>query len=821
MVDIDIEPEVEELEDGGIAVIFGQDEEAAEPKPYDHYENLALSLPDQLLTTIAVDVIQGVTDDLMSRADWEGTIKQAYDLLGLKAETGTAPFAGACMAVHPLLLENVVKFQGKASQALLPPGGPVKTRIFGKGSEELELKAQRVREYMNYQLTMQIPEYYDETERMLFHAAFAGIAFKKFYYNPAEQRPCNIFLRADELVVSAYAPDLRKAERVTHIINKSPVEFAKDVANGLYAAVELGQPGFTEPSTSADKAGRVQGVNQPAVSANSYTFYEQHRLLDHAELADADGTALPYVVTVDKDTQKVLAVRRNWRQKDPTKRKSSMFVKYGMVPTDTFYDIGYAHMLGNITRTVTAAMRSLVDAGQFANLQAGFKLKGMKIAGGNTALHPGEWRDVEVPATTDITKTIMPIPYKEPSQYLLEMMNTLIAAGQKFADQADQVVADSTNYGAVGTTLALLEASTKFYSSIHKRLHKSQMEELQILREINEEYIPEEGYPYDVVGAQRQIARQDFAPNIDVVPVTDPNIVSQSHRVAMSQIVLQLVEKAPQLHDVKQVLRDFYTTLGIDNVEKILPEPQPPPQQDPISDIMTAVQGKAIGAYPGQEHDAHIKVKSAWIQDPMNGGSPLMQQAAGVIAANIREHMVLKYQEQVGGLMKQAGAPPEAMEQIMAEAAQKIQQTNALLFDAQQQTQGMTPPEVAVKMKELALKAQDIQTKRDIAETTLAIRNKQLDVQRDNLNLKASIEGVKIGSKTKADVVEANRKVADTALKSLLQEKDIESNERITAMQMNETRRMNDEKIKLEREKIKAQKANAKAARKPAKKAGS
>jgi hypothetical protein len=769
--------EVEELEgeNGESVVTFGASEEQIDPSaPYDHYENLADTLPDEERMAIAMQVFEGFTADKDSRSEWERTLQAAVPLLGLKGTLGEVPFTGACDAVHPLIVENVVKFQSKATQELLPPGGPVRTQIVGARNELMEGKAQRVKEFMNFQLTTLMPEYYEEEEKALFYLPFAGVAFKKLYWNEAEDRPCSEFLRADDLVVNALAPSLLKATRITHIIQMSKVDFDKAVASGTFRDVELGTPSTPEISPTAEKMNDTIGVNMTTADSGVYTLYEQHCYLDTGTLAADDGTALPYVATIDKDTLQLLSLRRGWRQGDAKKKRRRVFVKKDFVPTDNFYSIGYAHMLGQLTRTITAAMRTLVDAGQFACLQGGFKLKGVKVTGDNMAIKPGEWRDIEVPGGTDIRQILQPIQYKEPSPALLEMLQLLVGAGQKFADTTDQVVSESTNYGPVGTT-------------------KAQKEELEILAEINEEHLPPEGYPYDVVGGDRTIARADFDAKVDVMPVSDPNIVSQAQRAALAQAVAQIVEKAPQLHDVKHALRYLYTTMNVPEVDKLLPPAPQPQQQDPVSDLMSAVRGQPIGAFPGQDHDAHIGVKSAWLQDPLQGANPIMQAAGQAIAANIREHMVLKFQEQVGGFLQmgqQQGLPPEAAEKIMVEAAKKILEADVLMSELQNAEQVGDAADNIIKLKELKLKEKELEhdAKRDAAQ--LSVRNRQLDVQSMNIQLKAATEGVKLGTKFKTDQQSQRAKMATEAVKTLVALKDIESNERITEKQMEVTERI-------------------------------
>ena len=455
--------------DGGIIVDFSEEnvEMEASEDIAEWYGDLSETLEDAELVDIASDVIENFEADKDSRGDWESMFERGFDLLGLKLEPGTEPFDGACTAVHPLLIESAVKFQSKASGELFPTSGPVKTRIFGKSTPEKELQSNRVQNFMNYQLTEQMPEYFDEFERMLFHLPLIGSAFKKLYYDATTKRPHSEFIPIDQFYVSYYATDLANADRYTHVIYRSPVEIARDIRAGVYQEVDLPTPSSTNIMPFTEKMDTILGLSPSSDHDPQYILLEQHCYLT----IEDEEEALPYIVTVEQQSRQILSIRRNYKQDDVNKEKVSHFVHYRFVPGFGFYGLGLIHFLGNLTMSATAAMRSLIDAGQFANLPGGFKAKGVRMVGDNEPIAPGEFKEVEATGV-DLSKAIVPLPYKEPSSTLFQMLNFVTAAGQKFADSTEQVISDAASYGPVGTTMALLEASSKFFSAIHKRLHK-------------------------------------------------------------------------------------------------------------------------------------------------------------------------------------------------------------------------------------------------------------------------------------------------------------------------------------------------------------
>jgi len=722
-------PTIEPDEDGGVTVDFTQTsiEMNPESETEQWYGNIADTLDDESLTQIAEDTINNYTADKDSRAEWESMFERGFDLLGLKIEDASEPFEGACTAVHPMLIESAVKFQSKAIQEMFPSSGPVKTQILGKSTPERELQSNRVKNFMNYQVTEKMPEYFDEFERMLFHLPLIGSAFKKVYYDANLKRPVSEFVPIDQFYVSYYASNLRKADRYTHVIYRSPIDLARDMRSGIYDDVELPEATNPNPTSFSEKMDTILGLSPTESSDPQYTLLEQHCYLEIEE-----DYALPYIVTVEEQSRIVLSIRRNYKKDDKQQQKISHFVHYRFVPGFGFYGFGLMHFLGNLTMTATAAMRSLVDAGQFANLPGGFKAKGVRLVGDNEPISPGEFKEIEATGV-DLNKAIIPLPYKEPSSTLFQMLGFVTAAGQKFADSTEQIVSDASSYGPVGTTMALLEASSKFFSAIHKRLHKSQREEFKILARIDYEYLPSE-YPYEVPYAEQSVFKQDFDGRVDVIPVSDPNIPSNAHRMMISQMALQMAQQSPPgMFNIEALNRTILTAANLPNIEEILPPKQEPQQMDPVSDIMAATKGIPIKSFEGQNHDAHIQTKMSYLQDPENGANPIMARIKPILEANIQEHSVMKYQEQVNGITRMGleQLPPEQAQQpnigemAMAEAAKQVLNANQALGQAQspeQQLVALKQAEVGLKEKELKMEEAKLNV-----ESTLDAQKLQLE----------------------------------------------------------------------------------------------
>lgn len=727
---------VVELDDGGADVSFG--EETLEVDTQDHYTNLAEFLDSGTLGTVGADVCDHVRDDLDSRAEWENLIVKGMDELGLKIEEASEPFEGACTANHPLLLENVVKFQSKAVQELFPAAGPVRTRVWGAQSPQKDAAASRLKEFMNWQITEDMVEYFDETERLLFALPLVGSCFRKLYFDNSLGRPVSEYVAVDQFVVSYNAPDLRRAQRYTHIINRTEADLKQDMASGVYKDITLGAPAIIDPNPIAQKVDELQGVTPPT-SYKAHQLYEYHGYFEFEGLPESGEGPLPYIVTVDSQSRKVLGIRRNWQEGDPRRKKLDWFVHYRYVPTMGFYGLGLIHLIGSLSKTATLSMRALVDSGMFANLQGGFKLKSMRVVGGNDPIAPGEWRDVDA-TIQDVSKAIFPLPYKEPSQTLLALHDKVVAAGQKFADTTEQVISDATNYGPVGTTLALLEASTKFFAATHKRIHAAQKHEFKILRRIDRDYLNR--YPYPIQGAPPEIFRADIAADVEIVPSSDPNTPSNAHRLTRATTLLQMASQAPQFHDMREVYRRVYSAMEVENVDAIMPPQQQPQPLSPLEDIMAASQGKPIRAFPGQDHQAHIQVKMAMMQDPTVGQNPVFAQMMPILAANIREHTLLQFAEAAQAMGAQ-GDQAQAMA-VMQVVQQHIAQAQAQL---QQMQQGNQDPTVQLGMAELQLRSKEHEDKMLNQAAQLAVRNRELDLRQEAQDQKGFVEGLKVKQK--------------------------------------------------------------------------
>ena len=719
----------EVADDGGVIVDFASEEVKMQPSEdiAEWYGDLCDTLEEQDLFSIASDVIENYQADKDSRGEWESMFERGFELLGLKLQPGSEPFEGACTAVHQLLIESAVKFQSKASGELFPSSGPVKANIMGKHTPEKQMQANRVQNFMNYQLTEQMPEYFDEFERMLFHLPLIGSAFKKIYYSSTIKRPISEFIPIDQFYVSYYATDLRNADRYTHVIYRSPVELQKDIIAGVYKDVELPEPNRTNITSFTEKMDTILGLSPSSDKDPQYILLEQHCYLD----IEGKDQALPYIVTVEEQSRQVLSIRRNYEQNDPNMEKRSHFVHYRFVPGFGFYGLGLIHFLGNLTMSATAAMRSLIDAGQFANLPGGFKAKGIRIVGDNEPISPGEFKEVEATGV-DLAKAIIPLPYKEPSSTLFQMLQFVASAGQKFADSTEKIVSDAASYGPVGPTMALLEASSKFFTAIHKRVHKSQRDEFRILAKIDYDYLPAE-YPYDVPFEDRSIFKNDFDGRVDIVPVSDPNIPSNAHRMMMANMAMQMAQQSPPgMFNMEALNRTILHAANMPNLEEILPPKIEPKPMDPVSDIMAATKGIPIAAFPGQNHDAHIQTKMAYLQDPANGANPIMQRIRPILEANIQEHSVMKYQEQMNGVAQEAleQLPPEqqqnpaVLEMVMAQAAQQVMNANQAMGMAQSPEQQL----VALEQAKVELQKQKLQSDTVTQAAEMEIKNKQLEL---------------------------------------------------------------------------------------------
>ncbi len=632
-------------ETGGAEVSF--DPSAPEIDPaQDHFANLAETMPDNVLEPLGHKLFDQYTEYKESRGDWEETYRNGLELLGFKYERRTEPFRGASGVNHPVLAEAVTQFQAQAYKELLPADGPVRTQILGDVNIPKEEQAKRVKDFMNWQIMDQMKEYEPEFDQMLFYLPLSGSTFKKVYYDDLLGRAVSKFVPADDLIVPYSANSLEDAEAIVHVIKVSENELRKQQVSGFYRDIELGKPPVTENQLE-DKKLELEGISRDG-QEDQYTLFEIHTDLDLdgyedvGEDGEPTGIKLPYVVTIAQATQDVLSIRRNYAAQDPLKKKKDYFVQFKFLPGTGFYGFGLIHMIGGLTRTATAALRQLLDAGTLANLPAGFKSRGIRVRDDAQPLQPGEFRDVDAPGG-NIKDQFMTLPFKGPDQTLLQLMGIVVQGAQRFAAIADMQVGDMNQQAAVGTTVALLERGSRVMSAIHKRLYVGLKQEFKLLAEVFKTYLPPV-YPYDVPGARREVKLQDFDDRIDILPVADPNIFSQTQRISLAQSQLQLAQSNPQMHNLYQAYRSMYDALGVKNVNAILPPPPQPIPMDPALEHIMAMSQKPFQAFPGQDHKAHIDAHLNFMRLNMVQNNPMVMAA---IQKNILEHISLMAQEQV------------------------------------------------------------------------------------------------------------------------------------------------------------------------------
>jgi len=632
-------------EEGGAEIAFDP-KAVTEEGGQDHFENLADFLGEEILEPLGLKMVDQYNEYKESRGDWEDTYRNGLELLGFKYERRTEPFRGASGVNHPVLAEAVTQFQAQAYKELLPADGPVRTQIMGTVDIPKEEQAKRVKDFMNYQIMDQMKEYEPEFDQMLFYLPLSGSTFKKVYYDSLLGRAVSKFVPADDLIVPYSANSLEDAEAVIHVIKISENELRKQQVNGFYRDVELGRPPVTENQLE-DKKLELEGIAKDG-QEDQYTLYEIHTNLDLEGYEDVGGDGeptgikLPYVVTVAEAGNKVLSIRRNYNPQDPLRRKINYFVQFKFLPGTGFYGFGLIHMIGGLTRTATAALRQLLDAGTLANLPAGFKSRGIRVRDDAQPLQPGEFRDVDAPGG-NIKDQFMTLPFKGPDATLLQLMGIVVNAGQRFASIADMQVGDMNQQAAVGTTVALLERGSRVMSAIHKRMYVGLKQEFKLLAEVFKTYLPPV-YPYDVPGASREIKASDFDDRVDILPVADPNIFSQTQRISLAQSQLQLAQSNPRIHNLYQAYRSMYDALGVKNVNAILPPPAPPQPMDPALENIMAINGKPFQAFPGQDHKAHIDAHLSFMSISMVQNNPI---AMAALQKNILEHISFMAQEQI------------------------------------------------------------------------------------------------------------------------------------------------------------------------------
>jgi hypothetical protein len=760
----DLEIEIEDPESVTIgAEGFEVEIRKGDKNAEDFDANLAEFMAEDELSMLASDLIGDYEDDVSSRKDWIQTYVDGLDLLGMKLEERTEPWAGACGVTHPLLSEALVKFQSETIMETFPASGPVKTKIIGKETPEKKDAAERVQQDMNFRLTEQMPEFRPEHERMLWGLGLAGNAFKKVYFDPALGRQVSIFVPAEDVVVPYGSSSLRTAERVTHVMRKTENELRRLQVEGFYRDIDLGEPHNVIDEIEKKVA---EKLGFRATVDSRYKLLEMQVDLDLPGYEDEDkdgeptGIALPYIVTIDKSTQKILAIRRNWEPDDELKNKRTHFVHYGYIPGFGFYCFGLIHLIGAYAKSGTSILRQLVDAGTLSNLPGGLKSRGLRVKGDDTPITPGEFRDVDVPSGS-IRDNILPLPYKEPSQVLAGLMNQIIDEGRRFASAADLKVSDMSAQAPVGTTLAILERTLKIMSAVQARIHYSLHEELRLLKGIIRDYMPED-YDYEPETGDRAVKQSDYD-QVDVIPVSDPNAATMSQKVVQYQAVLQLAQSAPNLYDMPLLHRQMLDVLGIKNYQKLVPMQDDIKPRDPITENMEVLKGKPVKAFFYQDHQAHIQVHQMAMQDPkimaVLGQDPNAQQMQAAMQAHINEHLGYEYRKQLEQMMgitlpeyedDEEIIPKELEVQISqraAQASQQLLQQHQQEEQQQQAQQQLQDPVIQMQMQELAIKKAEQERKAKKDATDAMLKEQQLQIERERIDAQQEIAGANMAMK--------------------------------------------------------------------------
>ena len=752
--EIEIEdPEAVDIHAGDMHIHLGQTGEGD-----DFSANLAENMSEGALAELAGDLIAEFEEDISSRKDWIQTYVDGLELLGMKVEDRTEPWPGACGIYHPLLSEAVVKFQAETMMETFPAAGPVRTEIVGAETPQKKEAAARVEADMNYQLTDVMVEYRPEHERMLWGLGLAGNAFKKVYYDPALGRQVSMYVPADDMVVPYGASSLETAERVTHVMRKTENELDRLQSAGFYRDIEL-----PEPSDTLDEVEKAiaERMGFRASTDDRYKILEMHvdLVIEDDDQADEDDIALPYVVTIEKQTQTILAIRRNWDPDDKLKRKRNHFVHYSYVPGFGFYAFGLIHLVGAFAKSGTSIVRQLVDAGTLSNLPGGFKTKGLRVKGDDTPIAPAEWRDVDVASGT-MRDNIMPLPYKEPSQVLYSLLNTIVEEGRRFASAADLQASDMSAQAPVGTTLAILERQLKTTSAIQARIHYAQKQEFKLLKIIIRDYTPEE-YDYEPVEGSRKAKKADYD-TVTVIPVSDPNAATMAQKIVQYQAVLQLAQGAPQLYDLPYLHRQMLEVLGIKNAQKLVPlkDGDDMTPRDPVSENMDIINGKPVKAFIGQDHEAHITVHMTAMQDPqiqqLMGQNPNAQAMQAAMMAHINEHVAFAYRKQIEDT---AGVPYPAPNQPMtpdmevqvsrlaAAAAQQLLQGKQQQAQQQQIQQQLQDPLIQMQQQELQIKQEELQLKKQKLLLEAVNHADKTDIEQQRIESQTQIAGMQVGAK--------------------------------------------------------------------------
>jgi hypothetical protein len=758
-LEIEIEdPESVEIGIDGMPILRIEEEE---PSDKDFDANLAEYMSEDDLQSLASDLVGDFDEDIGSRKDWMQTYVDGIQLLGMKIEERSEPWEGACGVYHPLLSEALVKFQAETIMETFPAAGPVKTQIVGKETQEKKDAAERVADDMNYQLTDVMQEFRPEHERMLWGLGLSGNAFKKVYFDPSIGRQVSMFVPAEDLVVPYGATDLASSPRVTHVMRKTPNELRKLQVAGFYRDIEL-----PEPSDSFDEVEKkiAEKMGFRATTDDRYKILEMQVDLDLPGYEDEEdgeptGIALPYIVTIDKSNSIVLAIRRNWRPEDEHKKKRSHFVHYGYIPGFGFYCFGLIHLIGAFAKSGTSILRQLVDAGSLANLPGGFKTRGLRIKGDDTPIAPGEFRDVDVPSGT-MRDNVMPLPYKEPSQVLAQLMNQIIEEGRRFASAADMKISDMSAQAPVGTTLAILERTLKVMSAVQARIHYSFKEELRLLRDIIRDYTPDT-YTYEPVEGSPRAKKSDYD-NVDVIPVSDPNAATMAQKITQYQAVLQLAQGAPQIYNMPKLHRQMLDVLGIKNAQQLVKLPEDQKPEDPITENTNVLMMKPVKAFYYQDHQAHITTHMSAMQDPkimqLVGQNPQAQAMQAAMMAHINEHVAYEYRKQMEMQMgielpfhpdeddSDEKAMPQELEvrisQMAAQASQQLLQQNQQQAQAQQNAQAQQDPIIQLQQQEMQIKQGELELKTKKLATDAAAKADQLQIERDRIESQEKIAGM-------------------------------------------------------------------------------
>jgi hypothetical protein len=781
------ETEVIENEDGSADIDFDPSQ-LMQGAAADHNANLANFLEETILGRMGSELYQNYQDYKNSRKDWETAYKQGLDLLGFKYEQRTEPFQGASGATHPVLAEAVTQFQALAYKELLPADGPVRTQVLGNSTPEKEQQSKRVKDFMNYQIMDQMKEYEPEFDTMLFHLPLAGSSFKKIYYDEIQARAVSKFVPADELVVPYSANSLDEAEAIVHVLKISENELRKQQVAGFYRDIEL-QPGDNKETEIEKKERELEGVSKTNYE-DIFTILEYHVNLDIEGFEDMGvdglptGIKLPYIVTLEEGSREILSIKRNWEANDLKKNKVQYFVHFRFLPGLGFYGFGLIHMIGGLSRTATSALRQLLDAGTLSNLPAGFKQRGIRIRDDAQAIQPGEFRDVDAPGG-NIKDSFMMLPFKEPSQTLLGLMGIVVQGAQRFASIADLQVGDGNQQAAVGTTVALLERGSRTMSAIHKRIYAALKQEFKLLARVFKLYLPQE-YPYDVVGAERVIKQSDFDDRVDILPVADPNIFSQTQRISLAQTEMQLAASNPAIHNQYEVYRNMYEALGVKDIDKILIRPQPPQPKDPALEHIDSLAGKPFQAFPGQDHRAHMTAHLNFMATNMARNAPVVMAS---LEKNCFEHISLMSQEQVEVEMKnemqqlqmiaqqmqQVGQQnPQMAQQMQIQArmiSEKIESRKAVLIAEMMEefmneekkitSQFDNDPLTALKSRELDLQAQENERKKKADQD-------QLNIDRMKAMMNQSTDQQKLQQNEELAKMRANTSIEKTILSAQL-----------------------------------------------------